>query len=273
MISADLHMHTCFSHGANTPAEMLKAAKGKGLKLIGFSEHSPRPEGYDYTHEYRQHLSATFPDYIAQVKGLKRESHEPEVLLGLEMDWLPQERDFVRQSIGAYDYDYLIGSVHFLDHWGFDDTKEAWLEASQEECENRYLRYFEAWHSMLASGWFQIAAHPDLIKIYSVSQFHIWLDKPESRNLIKGCLVTLRDSGMAMEISSAGLRKACREIYPGPQIMELAREAGVQISFASDAHNTADVGSDFDFLGDYAKRFGFTRHTVFTRNSRRELDF
>lgn len=264
MIQADLHLHTNCSHGANTAFEMFAAARQRGLALIGFSEHSPRPQGFNYRHEYREQLTRLFPEYISSVRELKKLAHTgTKVLLGLEMDWLDGETDFIAGACRAYEYDYIIGSVHFLDKWGFDDGCEPWEGASQEACERHYFRYFELWRDMLASGLFQIAAHPDLIKIFSADRFRRWIARPESQAIVRACLLTLRENGMAMEISSAGLRKPCSEIYPGPEIMRIAAEEGVAISMASDAHCVSDVGRDFDRLADYARSFGFERQTVF----------
>lgn len=270
MITIDLHTHTKYSHGANSPAEMYASALDKGLTLLGFSEHSPRPLGFDYLHEYREQLTRHLPDYAREVLALKaapREGgHGPcRVLFGMEMDWLDGQEDYTRAACTAYDFDYLLGSVHFLGRWGFDDGVEPWKSASQEECESRYTAYFTAWEAMIRSGLFNIAAHPDLIKIFSVEQFHIWLAKAESTAQIRRCLTALRDAGMAMEISSAGLRKACREIYPAPPIMALAAELGLPVSFASDAHGVDDVAHGFARLASYAKAFGFREHVFFDK--------
>ena len=275
MISADLHTHTRYSHGADSPAAMYAAAAAAGLEIIGFSEHSPRPEGFTYRHEYRDRLAASLPDYFREVRELRDGARpgQPRALLGMEMDWLEGAEAFTRRACAAEEFDYLIGSVHFLGRWGFDDGDEAWRAAGQEECNAWYDAYFTAWESMLGSRLFQIAAHPDLIKIFSVERFRAWLDRPESRARVRRCLVALRDAGMAMEISSAGLRKPCREIYPAPPIMELAAGLGIPVTFASDAHSVRDVARDFDRLADYARRFGFARQVVFERGGRRELPF
>lgn len=270
MITVDLHTHTKYSHGANTPAEMYASALDKGLTLLGFSEHSPRPLGFDYLHEYREQLTRRLPDYAREVLALKAAPREGDhgpcrVLFGMEMDWLEGQQDYTRAACKAYDFDYLLGSVHFLGRWGFDDGAEPWKNASQEECESRYTAYFTAWEAMIRSGLFNIAAHPDLIKIFSVEQFHIWLAKAESTAQIRRCLTALRDAGMAMEISSAGLRKACREIYPAPPIMALAAELGLPVSFASDAHGVDDVAHGFARLASYAKAFGFREHVFFDK--------
>lgn len=270
MILADLHTHTKYSHGGNSPAEMHAAAQARGIELIGFTEHSPRPVGFDYTHEYRDRLTRHLPDYASEVLALKAANADGpcRVLFGMEMDWLEGQTDFTRASSTAYNFDYLLGSVHFIGRWGFDDGADPWRVMSQEECEVQYTRYFEAWEAMLASGLFNIAAHPDLIKIFSVEQFHIWLHKPQSRELVRRGLTALRKSGMSMEISSAGIRKACREIYPAPPIMVMAAEMELPISFASDAHVTDDVGYGFARLASYASAFGFREYTVFDRGRR-----
>ena len=275
MIKADLHTHTRYSHGADSPKDMYAAAVAAGLEIIGFSEHSPRPEGFTYRREYRDQLKAHLPDYFREVRALRENARpgEPRALLAMEMDWLDGEEDFIRNACQAEDFDYLIGSVHFLGHWGFDDGDEPWRDAGEEQCAAWYEEYFTAWEAMLASGLFQIAAHPDLIKIYSSDRFHAWLARPESRARVRRALTALADTGMAMEVSSAGLRKACREIYPAPPIMELAAGLGIPVTFASDAHSVRDVARDFDRLADYARRFGYTRQALFERGQRAMLPF
>ncbi|MBQ7585633.1 MAG: histidinol-phosphatase [Desulfovibrionaceae bacterium] len=262
MITLDLHLHTKYSHGLNSPFEMYEAAKKLGLKLIGFSEHSPRPQGFDYTHEYREELTKYLPQYVDEVLHLRKmalgDPNSCQVLFGMEMDWLAGQDSFMEKSAKAFPFDYLIGSVHFIGRWGFDDTRKPWEEADQEQCETWYQAYFAAWKDMINSGRYQIAAHPDLIKIFSIDKFHIWLAKPESKAQIYEALKALKAKNMALEISSAGLRKPCREIYPAPEILAMAKELDLNVTFASDAHNTKDVASNFLDLELYAQKFGFT---------------
>ena len=249
---------------------MYEQALSLGLHLVGFTEHSPRPEGFTYTHEYRESLTRNLPRYVQEVLALRdapRRGSGGElcrVAFGMEMDWLSGEEEFAKQAAHAYPFDYRIGSVHFIDHWGFDDGIGPWKDASQEECEQWYTAYFTAWQAMLASGLYQIAAHPDLIKIFSVDQFHIWLDSDSARTLLGRALDTLKAQGMVMEVSSAGLRKKCREIYPCPAIMHMARVRDIPISFASDAHERGDIAYAFDALAAYAATFGYTEHAFFS---------
>lgn len=257
MITVDVHTHTLYSHGADTPADMFAAARAKGIQLYGFSEHSPRPHAYNYTHEYREHLTKNFPVYVREVQALQQQ-FPGQVLLGMEMDWLDDELDFIHGAIKAYDFDYLIGSVHFLKTWGYDDDPGDWAVADKAVYSARYEEYFLTLARMARSGLFQIAAHPDLIKIFSVDVFHRWLRDSASLDLIREALIAIKDNGMAMEVSTAGLRKPCKECYPGPQIMQLAADVGVNISLGSDAHAVSHAAYVFDQLEAYVRSFGYS---------------
>jgi histidinol-phosphatase (PHP family) len=258
MITADLHTHTRCSHGKSTAREMFAAGRERGIALHGFSEHSPRPDGYDYPREYRVQLIRAFPDYVREVRELQ-EQYPGQVLLGMEMDWVETEIGFIQRAVRAYDFDYLIGSVHFVGTWGYDFSAEDWQDQSFEQCAAHYESYFHTLTGMAASRLFNIAAHPDLIKIFSIDSFRRWLMRKDGLDLVRESLVAVRDAGMSMEISSAGLRKACREIYPGPEIMRLAADLRVPIVFGSDAHQPSDMGFAFDELVRYAASFGITQ--------------
>ncbi len=256
MITTDLHTHTVHSHGADTVKEMFLAAQACGLRRLGFSEHSPRPLGYDYPQEYREQLTKSFPIYLADVQALRSTKGTLEVLLGLEIDWLEKERPFIDAVINAEPYDYLLGAVHFLGTWGFDATPADWDALDDEACFQHYHDYFLTLTAMAQSGVAQMAAHPDIIKIFSIDRFNAWLSG-DHLDLVRDALVAIRDNKMSMEVSAAGLRKPCAEIYPGPMIMQLAADLRVPIHFASDAHCTAHLGWKFSELATYAASFGY----------------
>ena len=269
MIRVDLHTHTNHSHARDSVRQMFEAGREKGLLVQGFSEHSPRPEGYDYPSEYRDHLAATFDAYLAEVDELKKEQEASgvTVLLGLEVDWLEKEEAYIRRMVAAHEYDYLIAGIHFLDRWGFDASACDWEKLGREERFHLYGRYYRTMKAMADTRLFQIVAHPDLIKIFSVDDFRRWLALPSSMDLIGDALTAVRDAGMAMEISSAGLRKPCHEIYPGPEILHLARQIGLPITFASDSHATEQVAWNFEELARHAAAEGWKESLVFRQGT------
>ena len=273
MIRVDLHTHTNHSHARDSVRQMFEAGQRYGLAVQGFSEHSPRPEGYDYPTEYREHLAATFEGYVSEVRELQAEAEDCQVLLGLEADWLEDEVPYLRGMVQAHDYDYVIAGIHFLGHWGMDSSAADWEKLSTEEKYSLYERYYGTMEKMAGTRLFQIVAHPDLVKIFSVDDFRAWLDMPGSLKLVRRALSAVKDAGMAMEISSAGLRKPCREIYPGPRILRIARELGLDITFASDSHATEQVAWSFDKLAAYAAAEGWRESMVFTREGVRRMAF
>jgi len=275
MIRIDLHTHTVYAHGRNTVREMFEAGQRRGLTVHGFSEHSPRPVGYDYPTEYRDHLIAGFPDYVTDVLELAEEQRGRgvEVLLAMEQDWLEAEPVFMAETIGAWPFDYVIGGIHFLGTWGFDFSAADWEGKTDEQLADIYTAYYRTMREMARSGLFRIVAHPDLIKIFSVDSFRAWLALPDSLDLVRDAFVAAREAGMALEISSAGLRKPCREIYPGPVLLNLAADLKLPVTFGSDGHCVNTIGADFDLLARYAAAAGYRESLVFRGDSVRRFPF
>lgn len=274
-IRADVHMHTSHSHGQASTQDMYEAAVKAGLTIIGFSEHSPRPAGYAYVADYQEKLRAGFPQYVAEVQALCERGKEQgvTVLLGLEVDYIAGQEEFAAALCREYPYDYIIGGLHFQGTWGFDGPGGEWAGLNRAARYNIYARYYQDLARMCGTGLFHIAAHPDLVKIHSVAEFRAWLETPEALPLVSTALEAMRDQGMAMEISSAGLRKDCREIYPGPDIMALAAEVGVRISFGADAHCTNTPAYAFDALARYAASYGYKESTIFVGGEPQPLPF
>jgi histidinol-phosphatase (PHP family) len=274
MIQADLHSHTKCSHAANSVEEMAAAAQSKHLRIFGFSEHSPRPQGYIYPYDYQETLLAAYPAYIQEAQKLRLAS-TPDftVLLGLELDFMPAELDFTKAQAQAHDFDYIIGGLHFLDKWGFDADPDDWKKLSLAERFKAYARYYEDLSCLADSGLAQIIAHPDLIKIFSIDSFEEWLKTPAAKKIVTSALTLIKKQDLLLELSSAGLRKACRQIYPGPLIMRLASDLGLKICLASDAHSAAQIAHAFDELEAYARGFGYAESWIVDKKKQQALAF
>ncbi len=270
-LRVDLHTHTAHSHGRDTVAAMAASAFAKGVAVLGFSEHSPRPEAYTYPGDYQSRLAPTFPTYVAEVLAEKeRYQGRMEILLGLEMDYLPAEEAFAKTSVAAYPYAYVIGSVHFQGLWGFDFSAADWEALSDGTQADIFTRYYQDQKRMAETGLFQIAGHCDLIKLFCKPAFDLWITGRDAQQTVREALAAMKAANMAMEVSSAAIRKGLGEPYPGPVIMRLARELDLPVICGSDAHAVDDVAWMLDELTAYAQGFGYT-HSVFFRDKAMQI--
>lgn len=274
-IVVDLHIHTSHSHGEAGTAAMFDAACAAGLKVVGFSEHSPRPAGYVYPKDYQDRLRSDFPGYVREVREAAELGRQRgvRVLLGLEADYIAGREEYVQALCRDYPYDYVIGGLHFQDTWGFDADQADWDKLSDPERFAVYERYYQDFARMCRTRLFAVAAHPDLVKIFSRDSFERWLTGPRGEIFVRAALTAAKETGTAIEVSSAGLRKPCREIYPGPIIMRIAAELELPITFGSDAHCANTPAYGFTDLARYAASFGYTSSLWFDQRRVRVQQF
>ncbi len=265
MLTTDIHTHTLHAHGANTVQEMFNQGKSFGLKVLGFSEHSPRPLGYDYSNEYREQLQKMLPTYVKEVKELQQSQDDIKILFGMEVDWLENEFDFVKKTVEMYDFDYLIGGIHFLGTWGFDADAKTWESLLYPQKAQFFEAYYLTMQKMIESRFFQTIAHPDLIKIFAKDDFKTWLKEKNSIALVRQTMQKAKEYNIAVEVSTAGLRKACKEIYPCEELMEIITEYAIPITLASDGHCVNTLCAYYDELEEYLKKFNIQSYVYFEK--------
>lgn len=251
----DCHIHTERSgHGGGTVAQMAGAAVFAGLDGIVFTEHLPLPSGIDPEH----HISMPEADlevYVAEIAEMAARVRGLEIVVGGEADWIPERADecaAVRERARAAGVSVLLGSVHFIDGWAFDDPHqvESW---DDREVSAVWERYFELWCDAARSGHFDVMAHPDLVKKFG--------HRPESHpvELYREAARAAAEGGVCIEVSSAGLRKPVGELYPGLELLAMFLEAGVPATVGSDAHATGEVGHGIDAGYDALAASGYSR--------------
>jgi histidinol-phosphatase (PHP family) len=256
----DLHNHTTrCNHAEGTIDEYIQRAIELGIDIYGFSEHAPM----DFDEKYR----LPFCDMDAYTNDIldakERYKNEIEILLGYEVDYLPGHMD---ERVLNADVDYLIGSVHFIDKWSFDNPEfiGGWKSKDIDEI---WKAYFEATEAMVKTGKFDIVGHLDLIKVFK------YMPKQDVRILAKNALKAIKDSNMVLELNTAGLRKPIAEIYPSPQLLKEAYALGIPITFASDAHSVEQVGFGYDKVVSLAKEAGYTKAVTFKQRERQLITF
>jgi len=256
----DLHNHTTrCNHAEGTVDEYIQKAIALGIDIYGFSEHAPM----DFDEGYRlsfYEMEAYVHDILAAKEKYK---DDIEILLGYEVDWLPGHMD--ERVLGA-DVDYLIGSVHFIDKWSFDNPEfiGGWKNRNIDEI---WQAYFEATEAMAKSGYFDIAGHLDLIKVFK------YLPKQDVRLLAKDSLAAIKKNGMVLELNAAGLRKPVGEVYPSRALLEEAYALDIPITFGSDAHSPEQVGFGYEEAVALAKAVGYDTAVTFKDRDREMVKF
>jgi histidinol-phosphatase (PHP family) len=238
------------------------AADAAAIAELGVSEH---------VHRFRQALaiwdhpfwreSATddVDAYCEFVRG------RTDLRLGLEVDFVPGREDRTQNLIERCELDYVVGSVHFLGEFAVDwDRYDIWQTGRSPE--EIWTRYFETLAAAARSGLFDILAHPDLVKMWGSGRL---LPAGDLRRYYEPTLEAIADSGVAVEVSTAGLRKPVGEIYPAPAFLAGALEAGAPIALSSDAHTPEQIGFGYDRARELLERLGVRELATFEHRERR----
>jgi histidinol-phosphatase (PHP family) len=254
-LPADYHMHTPLCrHAAGEPVEYAKQAVAIGLTEIGFSDHSPMQQ--DNFDNWRMN-SSQLDEYVEKVRKAQQDFPQLTIRLALEVDYLPGHEDWIRELAARHPWDYFIGSVHYVsDNWDIDNPAKL-SEWNHRDAFEVWTAYFERLTMAAESKLFEIIGHADLPKKFGQRPTR------DCTPLYKKFLAAAGNSGCAIEINTAGLRKDCREIYPNSEILRLAFQTGVPITFGSDAHAPAEVGMNFAEAVQLARSVGYAESRRF----------
>lgn len=248
----DYHTHTgrC-GHASGAPTEYIEAAQRQGLLGIGIADHLPLLP----THDPELSMQVDdLADYVAEVEALKARFPDY-VLLGIEADYRPHTVSDVASLLDSRPFDYVIGSVHHIGAWGFDDPRQI-DEYDSRDIDGVWIDYLQLVGEAAESGLFTILGHLDLVKKFGYRptraldhEFGVLVDR-------------VARAGVLVEINTAGLHKPVQEIYPTLDILQRLHAAGVMITFGSDAHRPGEVGRDFVHAVDLARRAGYDEYAL-----------
>ena len=257
---ADYHTHTPLCrHAEGSPEGFVDAALAAGLTEFGMSDHAPAlPEPFD---DWRM-SAAELPAYLDLIhRARQHAANRIPVRAGLECDWLPGCETWIDELAARFEWDYLIGSVHYLGDWDFDNPKwlGRWAGADLEAVWNHYWNTFAA---MARSGIFDILAHADIIKKFA------FRPPGDLRRFYDPAIEAIATSGKAIELNTAGWHKPCAEAYPADAFLTLACEAGIPLVISSDAHRPDEVGRDFPRAIELARACGYRETARFEKRQR-----
>jgi histidinol-phosphatase (PHP family) len=270
-VLTDYHLHLRPDRVDATAAEAFTAANvaryrevadERGIAELGVSEHVHRfVQALDvWQHPFwREQAVDDLDAYCEFVRD------RTDLRLGLEVDYVPGAEDRTQNLIERADLDYVVGSVHFLRDAAVDhDRFDIWRDP--RSADDVWRRYFETLGEAARSGLFDILAHPDLVKMWGSQR-----PRPEGdlRRFYELAMDGIAEGDIAIEVSTAGLRKPVGELYPAPAFLELVLEAGCPVALSSDAHVPADVGRDYDRALELLDSLGVQQLSVFARRERR----
>ncbi|HVR83485.1 MAG TPA: histidinol-phosphatase HisJ family protein [Planctomycetota bacterium] len=246
----DYHMHTPLCrHAVGEPEAYARRALDLGIEEIGFSDHSPMPTTYDP--DWRM-TSEEYPTYIDMVRRCQKAFPQLSIKLGLEADYHPGTEDFVRGVIAAHPFDYVIGSIHYLGDWGFDNPDHA-AGFEKRDLHGIYAQYYDLVVRLAGTRMYDILGHPDVIKKFGHRPTR------DYEPLERRALEAVAGAGMALDVNTSGLARPAKEIYPSLRMLKSARSMGIEITFGSDAHDPKRVGDSFAQAVALAKDAGYSQ--------------
>lgn len=256
-------MHTPLCrHALGEPIEYAARAVELGLKEIGFSDHSPMDR--DDFDDWRMRL-AQLDEYVDKVKLAQTKFPNLKIKLALEVDYLPGAEPWIRQLAARHPWDYFIGSVHYVsESWDLDNPQKL-SEWRKRDPFDVWTSYFERLTMAAESQLFDIIGHADLCKKFC------FVPSQDCTHLYERFLRAAAANDVAIEINTSGLRKDCKEMYPSPQIVQLAADLNVPLTFGSDAHAPGEVGMDFTNAIELAKKSGYKHWRRFTKRKSEEV--
>jgi histidinol-phosphatase (PHP family) len=260
-VIVDYHMHLrapdeSIEHTVEAAERYVERAAERGIDEIGFTEHVYYFEQTRSLWSMPYHLERCVYDiepYVEAVVEAKRRGYP--VKLGIEVDYEPGREQETARALEPYPWDYVLGSIHFLDGRGIDAEPSLVESVGVEEA---WRQYYDCLARAAGSGLFDSLAHPDLVKFHGEEVGWDW-------DVVAGSL-----DGVAVEVSSAGLHKPHGKLYPSPAFLEAAHARGLPITLASDAHVPQNVGRDLDRAVEHARSAGYDTVTLFDRRESRQ---
>jgi histidinol-phosphatase (PHP family) len=239
----------------------LAAAEEHGIEELGVSEHVYRFSEALRVWDHPFWREQAVDDLDAYCEFIRTTP----LRLGIEADFIAGAEDRIANLLEARPFDYVIGSVHFITGGAVDhEDYDVWEETGDPD--RVWRRYFETLAEAARSGLFDVLAHPDLVKVWGRARP---LPERDPRFYYEPAVEAVAESGIAVEVSTAGLRKPVEEIYPARAFAEMCVEAGARFSLSSDAHSPEHVGYGYDRALEYLAALEVSEICIFDGRRRR----
>ncbi|MCL6458703.1 MAG: PHP domain-containing protein [Gorillibacterium sp.] len=259
----------------------LERGKKLGIKRFGIVDHLYRFD--EFRAYYEQHMivdetklgrlqsywldrvnSCSIEPFLLVVRQAEAAGYP--ISLGVEADYFPGGEAELRRLLAPYELDFVIGSVHFIDGWGFDNPQTEYLFKKQDLL-GLYRRLFELVRAAAGTGLFDIVAHPDNLKVFNY--------RPDEELLLpmyEETAAALAAAGVATEINTGlAYRYPVEEMCPSPAFLQVLHKHGVPVTLSSDSHYPDDIGMLLQEAADLAMKSGYKEVVYFEKRQRYTL--
>lgn len=259
----DLHLHTVrCGHARGSMEEYIARARQIGLAAVGFADHIPMywlPPGRRDPELAMP--EAEFAAYVDEVLAWRDRCPDMRIYLGVEADYQAGCEAVLVGLIKDQPLDYVLGSIHFIDGWGFDNPalRDGYARHDPDEL---YERYFALVEQAVAGGLFDSMAHVDLLK-----KFAFWPRRPLT-HLYHRLARAMARADVCVELNTAGLRVPAKEMYPAVELLKACFARGVPVTLGSDAHAPDQVGWEFGRAISLLRQVGYREIAYFEERRR-----
>jgi histidinol-phosphatase (PHP family) len=248
VLPGDYHIHTTFSDGSGSVAECVEHAIAVGLPEIGIADHisAVQPSPWEMpTIPYGR-----LERYVAEVQDAASRYGEIRVLLGVEADYAPEHEVQLRALLDAWPFDYIIGGVHTVDGFDFDDPARR-HDPRWSDADALFAAYYQTVRRAAEFGGFDVIAHLDYIGLWGHAP------GPAVGDVIGSCLDAIAASGAALELNTDRFSDPAGVMYPSDELLRAAGARGTPLVISSDAHAAEHVGQLWNEAMERAVRAGF----------------
>jgi len=287
---ANLHTHTCFSDGSSPPEDYLHEAIRQGFSTLGFTDHSPVP--FKNSFAIKEGKVSDYCKTILELKAIsssicQSQNQElpknvpPEILLGLEIDFIPGVTSPFTEYRKSFPLDYVIGSIHLV---RAEDPSSLWFidgpdiaiydygiqEVFQGDIRRAVSAYYRQVQEMVTDHHPDIVGHLDKVKMYNRGRYFSEEEKWYV-NLIDETLELIRQAGCVVEVNTRGLyKKRSDTLFPGPAVLKKIHAKKIPVTICSDAHKPQELSLQFDEARRQLKETGFTK--TMTRSQKKWIE-
>ena len=261
-------------HAQGTLPQILHSALAAGYQTFGVSEHAPRlGERFLYPSEVEKgwsvdRLKEDFERYARALPFLVEEYRgRLSVLRGFEAEVVPTASyvEVMRGYRSRFDFDYMVGSVHYVDEIAIDGELDEFERALEDlsGLQRLAVRYYDTVSEMVESLRPEVVGHLDLIRLHG-RRFGS-LDSPAVCRAAESTLEVIRRHDCILDLNTAGYRKGLGVPYPAPWLVKRAQLLGIDFCFGDDSHSPADVGAGLETARSYLLQNGVDHITTLTR--------